>query len=130
MKKAPNQYRVRRGFNASDNSYENNGFFVIPHYKVTGYELRCQISDVLGWEHVSVTVAPEGKHSTRCPTWTEMCFVKNMFWNEDECVIEYHPPKNEYVSCHEFCLHLWKPIGMELPLPNSLFVGPKEFIKQ
>ena len=39
------------------------------------------------WEHVSVSL-PD-----RCPTWEEMCFIKDLFWNSDECVVQYHPPK-------------------------------------
>jgi hypothetical protein len=124
MKQAPEYYRTR-----GSRDMGNNGFFIFPHYKVDNYEIRFQISDGEGWEHVSVTIGAKGKAATRCPTWDEMCWVKSQFWNEDECVIEYHPPKSEYVSCHPFCLHLWKPIGIELPLPNSIFVGPAEFKK-
>ncbi len=69
-----------------------------------------------GWEHVSVS------HSHRCPTWEEMCRVKDMFWNEDECVVQYHPPKSEYVNNHPYCLHLWRKCGEDFELP------PKEFI--
>jgi hypothetical protein len=129
MKNVPNQFRLRRGQNGSSDDYGNNGFFIIPHYRISFYELRCMVSDGEGWEHVSVTVGQEGKQATRCPTWDEMCFVKALFWKEDECVIEYHPPKREYVSCHPFCLHLWKPIGIDLPLPPSEFVGPSQFKK-
>jgi hypothetical protein len=125
MKKAPEQFRTR-----GTSEDENNGFFVMSHYRINGYELRAQISDGMGWEHVSISVAPEGKHATRCPTWEEMCYMKDIFWNEDECVIQYHPPKNVYVSCHPFVLHLWKPIGIQLPIPESILVGPKEFIKK
>ena len=44
----------------------------------------------------------------RCPTWKEMCYVKDIFWNRDECVIQFHPPESEYVNTHPYCLHLWK----------------------
>ena len=72
-----------------------------------------------GWEHVSVSLA------RRCPTWEEMCAIKDIFWREDECVVQYHPPKSEYVDCHPYCLHLWKKIGHEFETPPSIFVGPK-----
>lgn len=129
MNSAPETNRVRRGPVVSDSSYGNNGFFIFPHYRINNYEIRCQISDGEGWEHVSVTIGKKNESATRNPTWDEMCWVKSMFFNEEECVIEYHPPKSEYVSCHPFCLHLWRPIGIELPLPNSLMVGPPEFKK-
>ncbi|MEZ3438614.1 MAG: hypothetical protein K1W18_07020 [Oscillospiraceae bacterium] len=69
-----------------------------------------------GWEHVSVSF------STRCPTWEEMCKVKDMFWNEDECVIQYHPPKSEYVNNHPYCLHLWRKCGENFELPPKYYV--------
>lgn len=71
-----------------------------------------------GWEHVSIS------HKERCPNWEEMCFVKDLFWDPEECVIQFHPPKSEYVNYHPYCLHLWKP-PFEVPLPPSILIGPK-----
>jgi len=65
------------------------------------------------WEHVSVSL-PD-----RCPTWDEMCWVKGLFWGEDELVLQFHPPASVYVSHHPYCLHLWKPVGVEIPLPPT-----------
>lgn len=47
-----------------------------------------------GWDHVSVSFM------NRCPTWAEMCKVKDLFFREDECCVEYHPAKSEYVNIH------------------------------
>ena len=69
-----------------------------------------------GWEHVSVCPA------NRLPTWDEMCLVKDIFWNKDECVVQYHPPKSNYVNLASNCLHLWKPIEEALPVPPTEFV--------
>jgi len=69
-----------------------------------------------GWDHVSVS------YVNRCPTWDEMCYIKNIFFDEEECVVQYHPPKSEYVNNHPYCLHMWKPQNQELPTP------PKEFV--
>lgn len=69
-----------------------------------------------GWEHVSVS------YPNRCPTWEEMCRVKEMFWNEDECVVQYHPPKSEYVNNHSYCLHLWRKCGEDFETPPKYFV--------
>lgn len=69
------------------------------------------------WEHVSAS------RTDRMPTWEEMCRVKDIFWDDTDCVIQYHPPKSDYVNNHLFCLHLWRPIGIELPRPDSIFVG-------
>lgn len=64
-----------------------------------------------GWEHVVVHV--EG----RTATWEEMCFVKALFWEEEECAIEYHPKASEYVNARE-CLHLWRPLHAAIPMPS------------
>lgn len=69
-----------------------------------------------GWDHVSVSF----RH--RCPTWDEMCAVKDMFFGDDETVIQYHPAKSNYVNRHPYCLHLWRPQGKDLPLPPVIFV--------
>jgi len=72
-----------------------------------------------GWEHVSVSL------EYRCPTWEEMCFVKDLFWMPEEAVFQLHPPASEYVNHHPHCLHLWRPIDNDMPLPPAEFVGPK-----
>lgn len=94
------------------------GFFVIPK-EAAGAELRIQSSRDKDWEHVSVSLAD------RCPTWPEMCWVKDQFWDEDECVMQLHPPKKDYRNLHEFCLHLWKPRrGQMIPRPEAIRVAP------
>lgn len=122
--RVPEKYRLTTNpLLPSDSSYGNNGAFIIPHYRINNYEIRCIASDGSGWEHVSVTIAPVGKTANRCPTWEEMCWVKGQFWNDDVTVIQYHPAKEDYVSQHDFCLHLWRPIGKDFPTPNPLMVG-------
>lgn len=79
----------------------------------------CIASDQEGWEHVSVSLR------ARCPTWDEMCFIKDVFWDDEETVVQFHPPKSEYVNHHKFCLHLWKQIDMAVVTPPSIFVGPR-----
>lgn len=113
----PNKYRVRSGFMASTEENGNNGCFAIPLKH--GQAVMVIASDGEGWEHVSVS------RRDRCPTWDEMCQVKAMFWGEDDCVIQYHPPKRDYVNIHPYCLHMWRPVGVDFPQPDSLLVGPK-----
>lgn len=55
-----------------------------------------------GMEHVSVQLF--GK----LPSWTEMCEIKDIFWSEEEMVVQIHPKKSEYVNITE-ALHLWRP---------------------
>ena len=117
------QSRVREGQMSSDDSYGMAGSFRLigPGGVQLGVISSGPESNIneTGWEHVSVV----GRD--RPPYWSEMCFVKNLFWSEHEMVVQYHPPKSEYVDCHPYCLHLWKPIHMTIPMPPSLLVGPK-----
>lgn len=68
------------------------------------------------WEHVSVSTPH------RCLTWEEMCEIKDLFFDENEVVIQIHPAKKDYVNLHQFCLHLWKNKKKEFPLPPSILV--------
>ena len=92
----------------------NNGFF---RTKLGNIILNIQASDGFGWEHVSVSL-----NKNRCPTWEEMNYVKDLFWDNEDCVIQYHPPKSNYVNNHNWCLHLWRPIGKQIPVPNIILV--------
>lgn len=118
MFKVEEKYRIKGGLLGSDRSYGNNGVFYIPRGKTCFYIIA---SDGAGWEHVSVHCESEGKERT--PTWAEMCFVKNLFWDEDDCVIQYHPSKSEYVNRHEHTLHLWRPVDEVIPIPHKNLVG-------
>jgi hypothetical protein len=95
-----------------------NGVFGV---KRKGANIRIVASDDQGggWEHVSVST------TYRCPTWDEMCFVKDLFWLPTEAVMQLHPPESEYVNNHRFCLHLWRPTRDVIPLPPSVYVGVK-----
>lgn len=72
-----------------------------------------------GWEHLSIS------SSSRTPDWDTMCLAKSVFWDDDEACVQYHPRKEDYVNMHEHCLHIWKPLLKELPLPPSIMVGVK-----
>lgn len=54
-----------------------------------------------------------------------MCIVKSLFWTASETVVQFHPPESEYVNAHKGCLHLWKCVAQEFPIPPSILVGPK-----
>lgn len=114
----PEKFRLKEGRLASLPEDGNNGVFFVKVHR--GQELRVIASDGAGWEHVSVS------RTDRCPTWDEMCQVKDLFWDEDDCVIQFHPPRSEYVNNHPYCLHLWRPIGVEIMAPPSILVGVKK----
>lgn len=113
-----------------------DGHYRIPHPWIQHYHFLIVASSNFGWEHVSVSIVTfMDKHKKkkllapamvdRCPTWEEMCFIKATFWNEDEAVVQFHPPESDYVNLHPHCLHLWKPTEFTLALPPSILVGPK-----
>ena len=103
-----------------------DGVYLFKHERIIGYVYQVIASTGLGWEHVSVTIRDEkkkGKFVERTPTWSEMCRIKDIFWDKDEVVVQYHPAESDYVSNHHFCLHLWRPTEQVLPTPDALMVG-------
>jgi hypothetical protein len=125
MFKVPNQYRDLKGPFSVDESAGNKGVFIIPHPKIKDYYFAAIASDGFGWEHVSIVVHSKKIKVDRCPTWGEMCFLKDLFWDGTDCVVQFHPPESEYVNNHPNCLHLWRPTDQALPLPDSILVGIK-----
>jgi hypothetical protein len=112
--------RIQTGKMASDDSDRLAGAFRL--IGPLSRELVVVSSGVdmqYGWEHVSVSL------KDRIPTWPEMCWVKDLFWGEEECVVQFHPPKSKYVNCHPYVLHLWKKVGQEWETPPELLIGPK-----
>lgn len=100
----------------SDASYGVCGAFVLPG--PCGCELTVISAggDEFGWEHVSVSTP------RRTPNWKEMCFVKNLFFDDEECVVQFHVPKSRHINNHPYCLHLWRPVKVEIPLPPEVLV--------
>jgi len=77
----------------------------------------------MGWQHVSVSI--EG--SSQPPSWSIMSQVKDLFWEPEDCVVQFHPPHSRYVDNHPGCLHLWRCIdGREQPMPQDIMVGIKD----
>ena len=108
------------------------GIFIVPHgadrlfIVATDGMDPSRPEDELKWNHVSVSVTNRrGLRLERCPTWDQMSVVKGLFWDPEETVVQFHPPQSEHVNFHRHCLHLWKPVGVDIPLPPSIFVGPK-----
>jgi hypothetical protein len=137
MRKTPNldveRFRVRHGQFASSRPDGNNGQFFVPLSLIILADrvwALCMVSDGEGWEHVSVSVYRLGLIGerlplNRCPTWEEMCRVKDLFWESEECVIQFHPRASEYRNLHPYVLHLWRPTDARIPEPNADFVAPK-----
>lgn len=128
MLKVVEAARVTSGPLAGDKSLGYNGAFIVPNPSAYARQrvLIIIASDGGGWEHVSVHVMDSETNTQSTPTWDEMCHIKNLFWSDDECVIQYHPPAANYVNNHPYTLHLWKPVGIEIPQPPSIMVGNKD----
>jgi hypothetical protein len=112
------KFRVKHGPLRSTADYGNNGAFLV-RCPETKRKLLIIISDRKQWEHASVSIANK---PNRIPSWDEMVFAKNLFWEMEECVIQYHPSASKYVNNHPGVLHLWKPTGQEIPMPPLAFV--------
>ena len=109
------QYRVR--IYEYDMGDHGNGAFQINLKSVTLFIIASNGHD---WEHISVSTPH------RCPTWEEMCYVKDLFFDADEVVFQLHPAKSDYINNHKYCLHMWKPLKENIPLPPSWMVGAKK----
>lgn len=114
-----NKARVREGAMATNDSFGFNGAF---RFLINSLKVKVIASDAGGWQHVSVSI----HNSVFTPGWDVMCKIKDIFWDEEDVVVQFHPRKSEYVNCHPGCLHLWRCTdGREFPTPPPIFVGPK-----
>lgn len=126
MREAPNpkveRFRLRERPLYSNSTYGNNGAFRIPH--PSGILFYCIVSDGAGWDHVSVQTLDAGK--SRIPTWNEMEYVKALFFDDDETVMQLHVPTKDHLNLHPSVLHLWRPQKVSIPRPPSQMVAPKD----
>jgi hypothetical protein len=90
-----------------------NGYLRIP-----ARDMIIVFSNGGGWEHVSVS------HPDRCPTWDEMSDIKRRFWETTDAVMQLHVPEEHHKNFHPYCLHLWRPLSLMIPLPPSVMVAP------
>lgn len=98
-----------------------DGFNGLFHFKINGLTVRVIASDGEGWKHVSVSLTG----STNVPSWSIMCQIKDIFWDEEDVVVQFHPKKSEYVNNHPGCLHLWQCLTAQFPTPPTIMVGYK-----
>ena len=104
--------RITSGIMKSDSSYGmNGGFFIQSWVKGKPRVLKLVVSNQEGWDHVSVSLP------NRTPTWEEMCFIKELFFEPEETVIQYHPPESKYINDSQYVLHLWRSQKDPLKLP-------------
>src|SRR4029077_4557464 len=113
------EYRLLDGDYASPRNAPYGGFFM-PGPCGTPLVIIAAAGDIdpatESWEHVSVST------ERRIPNWIEMCFVKDLFWDQEDVVVQFHPPKSEYVNCHPKTLHLWRWTKGKFPTPPRILV--------
>lgn len=76
-----------------------------------------KFTKALGWEHLSVSF------DDMLPNWNYMQEMKEMFWKDDEECFQLHPKKENYINNHEYCLHIWRPLEQQIPIPPTILVG-------
>jgi hypothetical protein len=126
MFKVPEKMRLTEGkMGSKPNSGKSGAFLVQINFTIVAF---CIADDGFStdWEHVSVTLFMKKSAPVpikRCPTWEEMCLVKATFWDEEDCVVEFHPVKKDYINNHPYCLHLWRNTKVEFPTPPKNLIG-------
>lgn len=91
------------------------GKFIIKKLFITAHAAEHSLE---GWEHGAVEL------KNRIPTWDEMCLVKSLLWEDEDCVIQFHPPKSVYVNARPFMLHLWRNINFTYNTPPIRLIVP------
>lgn len=104
------QGRVRTGAWASQPG-SRYGAFILQCPQTGGTLRAIGVANALGWDHVSVSL------NDRCPTWDEMSWVKGLFFGDGECAVQFHTTEAERINLHPFCLHLWRRVDKDFPMP-------------
>jgi hypothetical protein len=94
---------------------EEGGKFLV-RSPVDRHYLQVVASNGLGWDHVSVS------RRERSPTWAELEHVKRLFFEETEVAMQLHLPPADHISIHPYCLHLWRPQAVPIPMPEKFMV--------
>jgi hypothetical protein len=121
------KFRVRKEVGAlpATETGDLYGMFVIGVGEKRQIRMLAVDGEETGWEHVSVSVKyknARGQAIDVMPTWDDMCRVKALFWEPEECVVQYHPPESRYMNHCNNVLHLWKYVRQEFPQPPLICV--------
>ena len=110
------KFRLTKGQFVTSKSDGCNGYFVATTPWNT--QLAIIASDGMGWEHASIHVVEQ----KRLPGWSEMQWIKEQFWEDEETVVQFHPRKSKYTNDHIGTLHLWRMKECEWMLPPRILV--------
>ena len=119
MFKVPNKYRIRKGALRSTDNRGNNGAF---HIQIDNETYTAIAAQDMGWEHVSVSRQVKPGVNRSIPEWDIMCQIKDLFWGDQDWVLQYHPAKTDYINIHPWVLHLWRPMDEPFPTPPKIMV--------
>lgn len=108
--------RGRRPAHTRFGSRPGDPYGLFDIHQASRLTLRVLVGDGMGWDHISVSTIE------RIPTWKEMCLIKELFFEDECCVIQYHPPKSKYINIHNYVLHMWHKQGVEYELPPEIIV--------
>lgn len=111
--KFPEHFRYCTPYIPPHHTGDPFGYFRIPIGEIIFFVMA---STDENWDHVSVSSV------FGTPNWNDMCHIKGLFWDPEETVVQFHPPKSEYVNIAENCLHLWRWRGGEFPRPPKHLV--------
>lgn len=105
------------------------GAFSIPHegqlLNVIASDGRMDAEGKLpdvGWEHVSVHAFDPVFRRQKIPNWMQMSYIKSLFWEESEVVMQLHVAASDHINVHDCVLHLWRPKATPIPLPPKMCV--------
>ena len=124
---ALDKYRVKQGLFATT-SGDAKGLFMIPTAVGQKNPAKVLCSPFIREDHEAKPPGAEWQHVSvsfhnRTPKWEEMCLIKEMFWGDDDTVVQFHPKKSEYVNLAVNCLHLRSlNDGTEFPTPPKICV--------
>jgi hypothetical protein len=120
----PERFRVATGSLRTTYADGNYGVFEMLNTKSEKLICIAADADTTGWQHVScyVIYVSNGRPKRKIPSWSDMCYVKSVFWDDEDCVVQYHLPKSQYVNDNPYVLHLWRSALQEMPMP------PKECV--
>jgi hypothetical protein len=107
------------------------GVFYIPHQDQfqrvhfgAHYVVISNDGKECGWDHVSIHVrrVKGKKQILATPTWEDMAYIKSLFFEDTETVMQLHVPPSDHINVHDHVLHLWRPLDVPIPTPPLLYV--------
>jgi len=101
---------------------ENNGVFRLK-LNDSFLEFTVIATSCYGWDHVSVST------EKRYPNWNEMQQIKDLFFEAHEIAMQLHSSPSENDNIHQYCLHIWRPHEIAIPVPPPISIGGKEWRK-